>query len=458
MHCYFLHVKTWFLNCFSEIKVCEPNPCLHGGMCSVLSEDEYSCDCTNTGYKGTKCDVGYFNISDYSTVITNVVSPPITISSSQPTDSVILHVTSPYLKFVPSSLTFNRDTSLNQSFRVTARETGYYFITYSISGPNAREFSLPEEDVLFVLSHEKSKDNSSIDESNLSFPYGCHKKQVAVCSGLNISIVASSTSSFVSFGPLTSTRGVVALEVGNITKIPLSLRGLNLPQSSESSVSDSCNDNDAVSYSTESLIKSRALVKTFIDVVADSLPTWINVTLSRNDMVKKTQSSDLMTHFLTGVKLQEAAVGQGLPVIDDMFYSLLATKNLNVTIEDDVNVFKSNALSLAAELCRELPSNIILQRSEGVMKDIKILKNLREYGWNLNFGSVQFSKTKTLKRPEKASFWDGQSFFNLGASPSGNFAALMSFKKHFKNVTFADVTMEFDGTLIGDVKDIDQVS
>ena len=457
MRRYFLHVTTFSSNCFSEIKVCQPNPCLHGGICSVVSEDQCRCDCTHTGYKGTKCEIGYFNIPNYPIVITNVIFPPITISSSPPTDYIALHVTSHGLEFVPSTLVFNRDTSLNQSIRVIARKAGYFFITYSISGPNAFEFSVPEEDVLFVQSHENSKDNSSIDESKLSFPYGCHKKQIAVCPGLNISIVASSTSPFVSFGPLTSTQGVVALEVGNITKIPFSVRGLNLPHLNEEPFPDSCNDNEVVSYSTESLIKSRALVKLFIEIMADSLPTWINITLSENNMAKKTQSSDLMTHFLTGIQLQEAAVGQALPVIGDMFYSLLVTKNLNVTIEDDIDILKSNALSLAVELCRESPPNIILQHQMGVIKDIQALKNLRKYGWNLNFDSIQFSKTKSIKRLDNAIFWDGQSFVNLGTSPSANFAAISSLKKHFENLTFADITMEFDGTLIGNVKVINQV-
>ena len=458
MRRYFLNVKTFFSNCFLEIKVCQPNPCLHDGICSVVSEDQYRCDCTHTGYKGTKCDVGFFNISNYPTVVTNVMSPPITISSSPPTDYVALHVTSHDLEFVPSTLVFNRDTSLNQSIRVIARETGYYFITYSISGPNALEFSVPEEDVLFVQSYKNSKDNSYIDESKLSFPYGCHKKHMAVCPGLNISIVASSTSPFVSFGPLTSTQGVVAVEVGDITKIPLSVRGLNLPHPSEEPFPDSCNDNEVVSYSTESLIKSRALVKIFIEIVADSLPKWINITLSENSMVKKTHSSDLMTYFLTGKQLQEAAVGQALPVVGDMFYSLLATKNLNITIEDDVDILKSNALSLAVELCQESFPNIILQHPVGVIKNIQVLKNLRKYGWNLNFNSIQFSKTKSIKRLDKAIFWDGQSFVNLGTLPGGNFAAALSLKKHFKNLTFADIAMEFDGTLIANVKDINQVS
>ena len=457
----YFYLTKFSFNCFFlEIKVCEPNPCLHDGVCSVVSEDQYSCDCAHTGYKGTKCDVGYFNISDYPTIITNVLSSPITISSSPPTDYVTLYVSSRDhdLEFNPSTLVFNRDASLNQSIRVTARETGYYFITYSISGPSAREFSLPEEDVLFVKSQDNSKDNSPIDESKLSFPDGCHKEQVKVCPGLNIPIVVSSTSPFVSFGPLTSTQGVVALEVGNITKIPLSLRGLNLPHASEESFPDSCHGNEVVSYPTELLIKSRALVKSFTEIVADSLPTWMKITLSENNVREKTLSSDLMTRFLTGVQLQEGKVGQGLPVISAMFYSLLATKNLNITIEDDVDILNSNALSLAIELCRESSSNIILQQSTGVIKDIQILKNLREYGWNLNFNSIQFSKTKTIKRQEKASFWDGQSFVNLGASPDGNFAAVLSLKKHFKNLTFADVTMEFDGSLIGHVKDINQVS
>ena len=453
----------FLLNCFSEIKVCQPNPCHHDGLCSVVSEDRYRCDCTHTGYKGTKCQVGYFNISDYPTVIANVMSSPIAIRSSAPTDHITLHVSNDHdLTFVPSTLIFNRDTSLNQSFRVKARKAGYYFITYSVSGPSAREFSLPEEDVLFVKPHENSKEKSSIEKSTLFFPFGCHKKQVAVCPGVNPTpIFATSTSPFVSFGPLAATEGIVTLEVGNVTKLPLSLQGLNLPHTSEKSLPGSCDDNDSVSYSTESLIRSRVLVKSFTDIVADGLPTWMNITLSENNMVKKTLSSDLMTHFLTGIQLQEAAVGQGLPVISDMFYSLLATKNLNVTIEDDVDIFQSNALSLVVELCRELPSNIILERSSkgnsGLMKDMQILKNLRKYGWNFNFDSIQFSKTSTLGRPEKEMFWDGENFVNLGASPGGNLAAVSSLKKHFQNSTFADITMEFEGTLIGNVKDINQV-
>ena len=188
--------------------MCQPNPCHHDGICSVVSEDQYSCDCANTGYKGTKCEVGYFNISDYPTIITNVISPPITISSSPPSSYITLHVSNRDLEFVPSSLVFSRNISLVQSIRVTAQETGYYFITYSISGPSARDFILPEEDILFVESHENSTEKPIIEESTLYFPLGCHKKQVAVCPGVNfIPIVASSTSPFLSFGPLTATEG-----------------------------------------------------------------------------------------------------------------------------------------------------------------------------------------------------------------------------------------------------------
>ena len=453
--CDIISFKLFF---FSEIKVCQPNPCLHAGICSVVSKDQYKCDCTNTGYTGTKCDIGHFNISDYPTVVTNVVSPPISVRCSPPTDYVILRVSSRDVEFVPPSLVFSQDTPLVQSIRVTARETGYHFVTYSISGPSAREFILPEENVLFVKSHENSTEKPPIEESTLYFPIGCHKKQVGLCPGENvIPVVVSSTSPFVSFGPLTSSEGVVALEIGNITRIPLSLRGLNLPHPSEESFPDFCNEDDVVSYSIESLIKSRYLVKSFTNIVTDSLPTWMNITPSENNMAKKTYSSDLMTHFLTGIQLHEAAVGQGLPVISAMFYSLLATKSINVTIEDDIDILNSNSLSLAVELCRESPPNIILQQSTGVIKDIKVLKNLREYGWKLNLDSIQFSKTGTIERPKMEFFWNGEHFVNLRASSGGNFATVLSLKKHFQNSTFADVRMEFDGTLIVDVKDINQV-
>lgn len=440
--------------------MCQPNPCLHNGTCSVVNEDKYTCECTHTGYRGTKCEIGFFKISDYPKITQNVLSPPIAIVSSPPTEYVILHLMSPDLIFSSQRLVFNPNTPLNQSIRVTAREEGYYLIKYSLIGPNAREFKVPEEDIIFVNTPNNATQDSSIEKSALDFPYGCYKKHFGTCPGLNASIILSSTSPFVSFGPLSTTQGVVAIEVGNFMKLPLSLLGVNLPDSSANSLVDSCKDNGDVTYTVESIVKSRALAKSFINTATENLPTWINVTLGEGNLGTNIYSTELRTRFLNGLELREAGVGTGLPVVDDMFYSLLSTNNLNVTIENDVDILKSKSLSLAIEICGILSSNVLLRPSKedlAQVNSISILKKIKKYGWNLNVSSVQFSKTNRIRRPKKEGFWDGHKYFNVEASSDGTFAVESSLDKHFRNSTFADIRMNFDGTIIGQMKDLNQV-
>ena len=345
---------------------------------------------------------------------------------------------------------------------MVAREPGYYFIRYSLSGPNAREFYLPGEDVLFVLSDSDITEDTPEEESIMYFPSGCHKKQAGVCPGLGYPIVATSTSPFIDVGPLWVTDGIVSIEVGNFKKLPLSLRGINLPWTA-SSFLNSCKDNEVVLQSAEplALAKSRALPRSFTNAVTEGLPRWMNITLVERKLVKNLLSSDLLAYLLTGAKLQETGVGEGLPVVDDMFYSLLRTKYLNVTINNDQDILNSNDLSLVVELCGKRPLNVILQPFPEdrvtMIDNIGILKNLKQYGWHLNFDSIEFSKTNTIERPKKENFWDGENFFNVQESSDGTFAAVSFLRKNFRNCSFGDIQLLFEGTLIAKVGDVDQV-
>ncbi|XP_028401099.1 uncharacterized protein LOC114524169 [Dendronephthya gigantea] len=409
-----------------EIEVCRPNPCFHEGKCSIVNEDSYKCDCSSTGYKGTNCEIAFFTIFEYPTILPNVVSPPITIIALQPTNQVILHLINRNLDFTPSVLVFHSNSSLNQSVTVKAKKEGLYFIKYSLSGPSAGEYSLPEEDTLFVSSPKNSTDTFQMGNNIFPFPAGCHKKQIGVVHGSKLPIVVSSTSSFVSFGPLSVTEGIVSIYVSNSSKLPLSLVGLNLPNTSIISDATTCVDNDVVLYSIGSLLRSRVLAKSFIDAIKNSLPSWIKITLSEANSVKTMYSSEKKTYFLNGKNMRTASIGKGLPVVDESFYSMLSTNNLNITVENNTDIFKSNPIALAVELDGKLPSNI--------------------------------SKNNSIERPKKNGFWDGDKFFNVKSSSDGTFAAVTSLEKHFKNTTFAaDLRMQFDGTIITHVENINKI-
>ena len=439
----------------TEIKVCEPNPCLHGGICSAVSEDEYRCDCTVTGYTGSNCDIGLFSISDYPILTTNVLSPPVTIHSSRPTNYVTLHFINRDLEFSSSSIVFKRNSPLSQSVRILARNEGYYIIKYSLTGPDAEVFRLPEEDILFVNSAQNVTDN----ESTPDFPYGCYKKQIGTCPGSNAPIIVSSTSPFLSFGPVFTTSGFVSVEGGNSIKMPLSLLGINLPN--PTLFVDSCIGYDATKFRMESFVKSRALAKSFTNVARKSLPSWLAISLSKQNMEKNIHSSELKTRFLIGKQIQKLEVGLALPIEDNMYYSLLTTKKLNVTIQNDRDILKSDSLSMAIEACGKLPAKIILRpnyhENSNPFSDISLFNQMSKYGWIFKVRSIQFSKARRINRLKKEDLWNGKNYFDVDASSDGTFALESTVRKDFTNSNFADVRMDFDGTIIGDFLDVNQI-
>ncbi|XP_028401098.1 uncharacterized protein LOC114524167 [Dendronephthya gigantea] len=442
------------------IEICQPNPCLHGGNCSIVDETSYTCDCSHTGYKGSNCEVGFFTIFDYPTIYPYVLSPPTTIIASQPANKVLLHPMNRNLEFSPSVLVFDRNSSLNQTIRVKARQIGVYFIAYSLSGPSAGEYALPKEDVLFVYSHKSVTDDLKVRNTIEKFPIGCYKKQVKVVPGSNVSIMISSTTPFVPFGSVSVTEGVVGIETNNSSKFPLSVVGVNLPNVGIISHPINCIDSNVFPYSIGPLLRSRVLAKSFINAAENSLPSWMKVTLSESNSVKTIYSSEKKTHFLNGINMRKASIGKGLPVVDESFYSMLSTNNLNITVQNDSDIFNSKSVGLAVELSRPEQSDVLLSSTSerNVIKDITTLRQMKRYGWNFKFYSVQLSRKNAIKRPEKNGFWDGVEFFNVKSSSDGSFAAVISLKKHFKNTTFADdIRLEFDGTIIAHVKNIDEI-
>ena len=443
------------------MKVCQPNPCFHGGICSSISSSHYTCDCSRTGYKGTNCDVGQVIIPDYPILTPGVSSQPLSFQTSPPDDYIVLTFLSRDLEFNPPHTVFRRGLSAEQLVTITGRHPGIYFIRYSLSGPSAGEFQTPQENIIVI----KSAKNSTTESDPLSqgLPSGCHKQQLNKCPHTNEIIVASSTSPWVTFGPLSMSSGVVNVEVG-ATKLPLSLVGANLPKSNLISFQKRCNETD-ISYSTEQLIKSRSLVKSYLNNMRDSLPKWLRVTLRNHSSTETILSSELMSRYLTGRLLRDADIGEGQPISEETFYSLLMSPDLNLTIGNDVDLLGSGdrktLLSLAVDLCGPSPKNVIVRPSLGneeLVNNISVVKKLQENGWNFTFYSLQISKKKLIKKLEKGKFWNGKRFFETSSATNGNIAILSSFTKYFREASVVNSSVEFQGTIVADHDNVDNVS
>ena len=390
-----------------------------------------------------------------------VPSQYLTYEASPPSENVVLTLKSRDIEFDPPKLLFKHGTPARRSLRMTAKNPGLHIIQYLLSGPSAGHFKSPVESVILVKSSEQPAfDNETLPNT---IPSGCHKQQVDKCPRSNDIIYASSTFPWVTFGPMAMTSGVVNLEVGDTT-LPLSLIGTNLIKSNHISRQESCNEDDPVSYSTEQLITKHLLEKTFLEEASNSLPKWLQVTLRNNSASTIRSASELKTYYMSGKNLRTDHIGEGQPIDDGTYYSLLTSHNVNLTLENDVDLLPSRdhkaPLSLAVELCGPLPKNVILRPS---LRDMHLINNasftrkLKEKGWDVEFYSLQISKSKSIDMLRKRPLWNSKRFFNIESSERGNLALVLSLKKTFRNSGFVNSSLKFEGTVVADLDDIDNV-
>ena len=428
-------------------------------MCSSISTDRYSCDCTHTGYKGTDCDIGYIITPGFSTLTAGVPSQSLTFQASPPIDSITLTLTGRGLEFNPSQLVFQNGGSRNQYLKITVREPGLYFIQYSLSGPSASEFQSPQQDGIFA----RSKFSTTETPAGRQLPSGCHKQPLDKCPHMNDIIFATSTSPWVTYGPLTMTKGMVNLEVGP-TNVPLSLVGTNILKPTLGFAPERQCSKKEVSFSSEQFIKSYTVIKSFLNVVNESFPKWLTVTLRDKSSPVKVPISEFKTRYLAGKYLQDSDVGEWQPINDESFYSVLSSQNLNLTIDNNLDLLGSRdqklPLSLAIDLCNPGPKNVIVRPSQedmDLVNDNSVVKNLKKNGWNVKFYSVQISKKKLIKKLLKGLFWNSKRVFEVGSSEIGNLGIVLSFTKSFKSTTLVSSGIEFEGTIVADLNNIDNV-
>ena len=366
--------------------------------------------------------------------------------ASPPDNYVIFTPRSVGIDFDPPYLVFQRDSTTSQSLAMTARYPGLNQVSYSLSGPSAAGFQVPEPNVFFVQSAEKATQNiSARGTMELTFPTGCYNLELNRCPRSNVRITAHSTSPWIMFGPTATTDGIVSLNTGNV-KLPHSMTGSNFIPEKSSSPNIDCAAMSSTTYFTEEMIRRRVLAKSFLKVVRDRLPKWLDVKLRGNSSPISMTETDLQAYYLSGKRLREEAAITGQPFLEDTYFSLLLSPDLDLIVHGDRVSFGLNdhtaRFSVVLELCGPPPRNVILRPPPGgfkVMKQLSIMKQLRDNGWNFKVDSLQVSNV-------------GQS-----ASKSG-LTLFATFSKELVISSAVKSRLDFKGTIIINVTNLDNVS
>ena len=430
---------------FLEIKVCEPNPCRHGGHCITTTSSLFTCNCSNTGYQGTTCEIGLIDIPNYPTLAAGVLVESVEFRASQPDSYIIFTPRSVGVEFDPPYIVFQRNSSTSQSLAMTAQYPGLNQVSYSLSGPSAAGFQTPEPNVFFVESAKKVAQKIPVYSTmKLTFPSGCYNIELNRCPRSDVTITAHSTSPWIMFGPTATTDGLVGLSTDHV-KLPHSMTGSNfIPEKSSSSNLD-CVINSSMTYFTEEMIRRRVLAKSFLNVVRDSLPKWLDITLRSNLSSTSMAETDLQAYYLSGKGLREEGAISGQPFLEDTFFSLLLSSDLDLIVHGNRVSFglddHTARFSVALELCGPSPSNVILRpppNGFNVMKRLLIMKQLRDNGWNFKIESLQI--------------------FNVGKlSPKRDLILFTTFSKDLVISSAVKSRLDFRGTIIINVTNLDNV-
>ena len=384
-------------------------------------------------------------------------------SSPLSSGSVVLTISSRGVKFTPSFLIFN-STSSRQSVTVNSDKPGVHLIRYSISGSKSVDFIPLKSDIVIVDVFENSTNQTSGNHTTVKLPIGCHELVLKKCPAGDDVIIASSTKSWETTGAVTSSSGVVVVHAGK-SNFPLSLVGTSLLSTGRSMDKEQCQTGQ--NYSVEELTKNHVLTKSFLDSLKVSFPNWLTAKLPSGMNAKNSEFSDTQTRYLSGKELRQTLTGRQQPIKDDSSFSLLHSHNINLTVGNDNDILQSrvkkSSVSLAVDLCSKSPKTIILylphKYANVLNQNSTVLKRLKESGWDMTIYSLQISKANSIKTPTvKERFWDGEKLISRNVTGiKRNLALLTKMKKLFTGKNLKSY-LEFDGTLVILVDDLNTVS
>ena len=378
---------------------------------------------------------------------------------------MVLALSSRDVTFTPSFLIFN-STSSHQSVSVVSDRPGIHVIKYSISGSKAVDFFPLKNDIIFidVFKNATNQTASNHTTTNIKLPIGCHELVLKKCPASEDVITLSSTAPWETIGRVTSSGGVVVVRAGK-NNFPLSLIGTSVLSTERSADEKRCRTSQ--NYSVEELTKNHVFTRSFLESLKVSFPSWLSANFPSGIDAKYLDFSNTRTRYLSGDELRQTPIGRRQPIEDESSFSLLHSHNINLTVENDVDILQSrdmkSPISLAVDLCSKSPKAVILylprEYVNMINQNSSVLKRLRENGWEMTVYSLQVSKTNSIKTPDvKERFWDGEKLISRNVvGMNRNLALLTKVKKSFTGRNINSY-LEFDGTMVISVDDLDSVS
>ena len=422
-----LSIFKYIQSTLAEIETCIPNPCSHGGNCSVVDEKRFTCDCEGTGYKGDQCQTGFITTPIFKKLRPKTKSSLLSVAARPVNKLRISLYSDKEITFEPSSSLDIESPSTRRDFTVEAEKPGIRTISYNVEGPSSADFDTPEQSVLFVA--PKIPESESLYTKlfllKKELPIGCeeHKTNALQCEVR-----------FISTAPWTAnplaTHGIVQIAQGNDVYLPLSLIGLSFEELqvsrskvTETSITMTSSDKEIeISYSNSGscstkkahpdnlleLMDADALAASFLQSFSKMTPKWLQFALGEssdifdieNVFVNVANSPPLSLEHCSGFPVEStSSVAYFTPVIN---YNLFVGQDEVSLLADGKTCFLVNVCKPAVFV--KLPKNPAIQ----LKNTLKVFRDMKQRGFDLRVNSIGvLGDVETKDTVIEGVFWNG---------------------------------------------------
>ncbi|PFX29109.1 Fibulin-5 [Stylophora pistillata] len=407
------------------IETCQPNPCRHGGKCSALREKHYTCNCENTGYKGSRCETGYVLKPIFPKLLCNKQSEMLYLVARPLIRLKVVLSSEEGVAFQPQSFVFN-SSKRTHLFTVIAEKPGIQRIRYDLEGESANDFEAPKLGVLFTA--PKTSPRSSLSTKLFlrkgELPIGCEENQRKLSCEVRLLSTAPWTKN------PSSTNGIVHINAAGNQDIPLSLIGLNSwdgfsrDKVIEASISmtapskkyvllhsknGACQARVTDTNSLLELIRNDAFVSSFMEALSSMAPEWLSFSVDENNNL-----FDIQNIAASLVPDLEHCSGFPLNQASSLIYYRPAVNYKIRVTQTEVPLFADGTTCFAINLCQPgLFVNLRKGDANLLKSTLNILRELKNDGLNLQVDSIGFHRNKETVRFVNGIIWNGKELQEL---------------------------------------------
>ena len=447
------------------VRPCNPNPCLHRGVCAATSNTEISCDCTNTGYEGDRCQMGIIHTPDFPKLKAGIQTNLKTVFARPTKDLTIVIDADEHITFNPSNKVKINNTYYEVNLSVLAKSPSICLISYRVEGLNKDEFQTPKDQPIYVGS-QNYPNGTVFSKFSLVYgelPQGQHKHERKNHPSCKITL--HSTAPWEDKDPMEfQTNGVVFVNgIGNIS-LPLSLVGvdsnsLNLSHDKvlHGLIDKTRRTGVVTGPELYELLQNDSFAIFLMQEFSKLSPCWLKVRGLKNDTIFNVYNT---FGSITGPSdAPITCMRSELPFMPNTtvaFYCPQIATEISVD-QNKLQLPTKSISCLAVDLCHAALVLRFSKTGSKSLENMQLLQNMKSKGWNLDIQALGLSSDGNLHHKIQGLVWNGQQLVSLAVFPQ-NVWLLGNVNVVAASRTGLQISIRLKGEAVIGVKRVDEVS